>query len=751
MEAAGAAPSRGARGSTLATAAVEHVLFLAALVLAGVVGRETIVEGLTLGLVWPASGVAVLWAGASLRRGRLHVVVSAGLFALVTFGFNAHIGATTAAALAYVAANLVQVTVATACLRRWLPGTASPLSAEAGRALSTVRGVLGLSAAAAVAALAGAAVGVTWWALWVPSVPVTWLSVLLWWGRNTVGIIGVVSTVVLVAAAWRQHRSGTADPILTNRSVLDSLDAALARSAGLAEAPPAVDPHATRHRVMVALLFASTAAAYTLDLSQWGGPTAFPLLAFTIWSGLLCSALVTVLHTLMSTALLVFWTIQDRGPFALMDSPRALAVEVQLYVAFILVLGLLLAAARSEIRAGLGRVVTAEEGAAARAGLLSAVAEAISDGVIVVDATSTIVNANRAAIELLGLDPAVPTRCCDLVLLRPDGSRLPAEEYPSTRARREGSTGPEDLVALHPDGTPRTFSVRATRLDDAHGRYRRSPASAPVAVVFADVTEERAQHDYLAGFAGMVAHDLRSPLTTVRGWLDMCQLLIESDPHAPAGALGDPLSRATSGALQMGRLIDDLMTHVSAHGQVLELEPVDVAALTRDVAEAHGVGDALTAEPVPEVWADRALVHQLVTNLVGNAAKYRHPERPLALVLHGYERHGLVTLVLEDNGRGIPAADADKVFERFYRVEEHRDVGTGTGLGLAMCRTIVDRHGGSIRVLPRPAGGGAALEVTLAAVPLPVGRAAAVVDGLAEIEELDTLGPARRHLRPVAD
>ena len=126
-------------------------------------------------------------------------------------------------------------------------------------------------------------------------------------------------------------------------------------------------------------------------------------------------------------------------------------------------------------------------------------------------------------------------------------------------------------MVIHPDGTPRTFSVRATRLDDAHGRYRRSPGSAPVAVVFADVTEERAQHDYLAGFAGMVAHDLRSPLTTVRGWLDMCQVMLESDPHTPAGDLGEPLSRATAGAVQMGRLIDDLMTHVSAHGQVLEL------------------------------------------------------------------------------------------------------------------------------------------------------------------------------------
>lgn len=199
---------------------------------------------------------------------------------------------------------------------------------------------------------------------------------------------------------------------------------------------------------------------------------------------------------------------------------------------------------------------------------------------------------------------------------------------------------------------------------------------------------------------------------------------------------GSPTSRAAIGALstvrgvllgavQMGRLIDDLLTHVSAHGQVLELEPIDLTQLAHEVADAHGVGEALTVGELPDVWADRALVHQLVTNLVGNAAKYRHPDRPLAIGLSGHEQHGLVTLVLEDNGSGIPDADRDRVFERFYRVDAHRELGNGTGLGLAMCRTIVERHGGTIRALPRAEGTGAAIELTLAAVPPPAARPAA--------------------------
>ena len=731
--AAGSARSLGPVG--------EQALFTAALVVAGAVGRASIVEGLTLGLIWPAAGVAVIGFGVAARRGRVHVLVTALLFAGVTFGFGAAIGTSWQASLSFLLANLVQVGATLLALRHLL-GSTTPFDPRMASALSTVRGVLALTGAAAGGSLLGALVGVSSWALWVPSLAAHPGAVLLWWGRNAVGVIGMCALTSLLADALRQHRSGTGTALLSNRSVLDSLDAALARSSGRDEAAR-TEPALVRHRVAVTALFVLTGAAYTLDFTR-SGPTVFPLIAFTIWSGLLFSGLVTVLHTSMCASLLVFWTMRGSGPFTLIESPQVMAAQVQLYLAFVLVLGLLLAAARAEIRAGLTRVVEAEDSAAARADLLGAVTEAMSDGLMVVDASSTIVTANRSAVELLGIDPGRVNRCTDLVMLRPDGTRLPYEEYPSTVARLTGEVGQHDLVVMHPDGTPRTLSVRATRLDEAAGRARRTPEEAPVAIVFTDVTDERAQHDYLAGFAGMVAHDLRSPLTTLRGWLDMCAMLATAEPGATAGDLIDPIERATLGAVQMGRLIDDLLMHVSAHGQVLELEPVDLARLALEVADAHGVGEALVVGDVPEVWVDRALVHQLVTNLVGNAAKYRHPDRPLALSLTGSERHGIVTLVLEDNGVGIPDADRDKVFERFYRVDAHRELGTGTGLGLSMCRTIVERHGGTIRALARPGLAGTAIEIILAGVPpLAAGPAHGTDDA--------GLGPLHRHLRSVGD
>lgn len=722
---------------------VEQLAFGVAYVLAGLVAQATSVGDVTLGLIWPASGVTVVWFVTTLRRGRSHALVAALLMLAITIAFSVQMQSDWLALLAFVLAHAVQVVVATACLRSPLFSTSSLFSDDAARTLSTVRGVLGLTGSAAIAGLASAVIMVIGWALLVTSFQVTPIHVLLWWGRSTVGTVGVVALVVLLSAAVRQHRSGAPDGPLTNRSVLDSLDAALARRAGLPEVEP--DRHVLRHRVMVAALFVSSAAAYTVDFAYYDRPTVFPLLAFTIWSGLLCSGLVTVLHTMMSATILVSWTVQDRGPFSLAETARVMAIEVQLYLAFILVLGLLLSAARSEIRAALARIVEAEDSSASRADLLSAVTEAMTDGLMVVDASSTIVTANRTAIQLLGIDPSAVVHCEDLGILRPDGTRLPPEEYPSHVAREHGEVGPSDVVVLGADGRPRTLSVVATRLDDAGGRSRRAPGAAPVVVVFSDVTEERAQHDYLAGFAGMVAHDLRSPLTTLRGWLDMCAMLASSDPTAPAADLVEPLDRATLGAVQMARLIDDLLVHVSAHGQVLELEAVDLAQLVREVAEAHGVGEALTTGTLPAVWADRALTHQLVANLVGNAAKYRHPERPLEIALHGQERHGIVTFVLEDNGAGIPDADRDKVFERFYRVAEHRDLGTGTGLGLAMCRTIVERHGGTIRALPRPDEDGTAIEVSLAAVPPP-----STTGRRPEPADAEHASP-RRHLRPVAD
>jgi two-component system sensor histidine kinase KdpD len=105
---------------------------------------------------------------------------------------------------------------------------------------------------------------------------------------------------------------------------------------------------------------------------------------------------------------------------------------------------------------------------------------------------------------------------------------------------------------------------------------------------------------------------------------------------------------------------------------------------------------------------DSALVEQVLINLLENATKYSPPNSPIDVAAR--EQGSMVVIDVSDRGPGIPEADAERVFEKFHRVHEHE--GGGVGLGLTICKGIVEAHGGTIRVLQRE-GGGATFRFTL--------------------------------------
>ena len=655
--------------------------FTAAFLLAGLLGRATIIDGQALSLVWPAAGVAVVWFVTVSRQGTGPLVRASVLLAGATMAVNLLTGASWRLALAFVTANLVQALVATRLSSpSWPPGTTSTVPPGT-RPLTSVRGVLQLTAVAGTAAAAGAGVGwvaITWW---VPGVPLGVAPIGLWWGRNVTGILVVVAAASLLVDAWTErHRE--AAPVGRGRS-----------------------------HTATALLFAATAAAYSLGFTLVDRDLTFPLLALTIWAGLTCGGLLTVLHAIASAALAVGWTLAGEGPFSSAGSPAVVAAEVQLYVGFITVLGLLLSAAQSEIRAVLARARRAEAEAFSRAALLTAVTEAMSDGVVVVDGHGAVVTANPAAAHLLSDELGGVSRRGQVRLLRPDGTPLEAEDFPSVRALREGQTPAQDVMLLRTDGVPRILSARATRLNvDEPGAEQDR-----VAVVYTDVTADRAERDRLAGFAATVAHDLRSPLTVAQGWVDLCLMDVAEADGTEVDRLGPQLERAAAGLDTMGRLIDDLLSHASAQGEGLALERVDLRRLVTEVVTSQGLEHVVTTTPLPPVRMDPVLARQLVANVVTNAHKYRHPSRPLRIDVAAEEREGLVVLRIDDNGVGIPESERLAVFQRFYRVQRDQHAPTGTGLGLALCQTIVERHGGSIAALPGPGGEGTRIEVELPA------------------------------------
>jgi signal transduction histidine kinase len=217
----------------------------------------------------------------------------------------------------------------------------------------------------------------------------------------------------------------------------------------------------------------------------------------------------------------------------------------------------------------------------------------------------------------------------------------------------------------------------------------------------------------------VVAHDLRTPLTSIRGYVDM---LLAGD----AGPLTETQQRflgvvdRNSGRLE--RLTGDLLllARYEAGELELDLRPIDVAAVVRDAAEAArpaaeavGIGLEVEIDDVPSLRADRERLGQLLDNLVSNAVKFTPAGGRIALALRRAPGGCGVAIEVADSGPGIPADEQPLLFERFYRARGATEARVpGTGLGLAIAKTIADGHGGTIAVESRE-GDGATFRVTL--------------------------------------
>jgi signal transduction histidine kinase len=219
-------------------------------------------------------------------------------------------------------------------------------------------------------------------------------------------------------------------------------------------------------------------------------------------------------------------------------------------------------------------------------------------------------------------------------------------------------------------------------------------------------------------FLGNVSHELRTPLAAVKGYVD--NLL-----DGVAGPLADKprhyLGRVRDNADRLGRMVSDLLDLTRIEAGRIELVPqaLPVADLVGDAVEGlrHVAADrrvpvAVDLSPCPAVWADPDKAHQVLTNLLANAIKFSPPGGRVAVTARP-DADGRVRLAVEDDGPGIPPAERERVFDKFYqvgRLEGERP--PGTGLGLTIARYLVELHEGRIWVEDAP-GGGAAFVVLL--------------------------------------
>ncbi|GAB7049818.1 hypothetical protein JCM9534A_49440 [Catenuloplanes indicus JCM 9534] len=210
----------------------------------------------------------------------------------------------------------------------------------------------------------------------------------------------------------------------------------------------------------------------------------------------------------------------------------------------------------------------------------------------------------------------------------------------------------------------------------------------------------------LRGFLAMAGHDLKSPLASVAGHLELLRGAPDGDDDADWRAVRRGLAR-------MNRLVDDLLAYATADAAPLDPRPVDLGALATDVAADQEAADHATVRigALPTVMADPGMLRHVLENLVGNAVKYARPGETPQIEIVSVPAGARTRIEVADHGIGVPEADRARVFDAFHRSPNGAGR-PGTGLGLAICQRIVERHGGEIGVEAN-AGGGSRFWFTL--------------------------------------
>ena len=337
--------------------------------------------------------------------------------------------------------------------------------------------------------------------------------------------------------------------------------------------------------------------------------------------------------------------------------------------------------------------------------------EAAPDAMVVVNQVGEIVLLNVQAEKQFGYrrDELVGQKVKNII---PEGfaERLIADALRSAEdaLAQQIGTGIE-LTGRRKNGSDFPIEIMLSPLESAEGILvtaairditKRKKAEAHL---LQKVEELNRSNEELGQFAYVVSHDLQEPLRMVASYTQLLSRRYKGKLDSDADEF---ISFAVDGASRMQRLIQDLLAYsrVGTKGKDL-LDTSSEDALQQALINLRGAikdsGALVTHDPLPAVLADEMQLIQLFQNLVGNAIKYQSPGVPRVHV--SATRNGVRKWVfsVRDNGLGIDPQYFEKIFGMFQRLHKREEF-AGTGIGLAICKKIVERHGGNISVESRP-------------------------------------------------
>lgn len=364
--------------------------------------------------------------------------------------------------------------------------------------------------------------------------------------------------------------------------------------------------------------------------------------------------------------------------------------------------------------------------AAEQTAQLESILETMSDGVLVLGPQGRIRRCNRAlAREFPAAASALGAQVVE-VIPSPQLQAAVDAAMASCPAQAESQAEDEALAASEEAACRRkqrylqlelsSGQVMSVCISRPSGLEHLGPTGIGAVAVFHDITElmrlERVRRDFVAN----VSHELRTPLTAIQGY---AETLISLDASPECRRFGEIILKH---GVSLSRMVEDLLTLARLEGKSgsLELAPADpreavsqAVGMCREALERRKCSVVVDIPENCRVRASLPHLAQVFRNLIENAGRYA-PEGSSVRISARESGQDVVIRVVDD-GPGIPKADLERIFERFYQVERHRGQAT-TGLGLAICKHIVERHGGRIRAESPTQDGSTALVFTLSSV-----------------------------------